>query len=432
MKNYLFVRHEMFNQISKKLIQEEDYTIFLSFEFNDFFMNKDYSEKIYVPFKIFKGKSYNVSKTELLKLDFLELALKKNNKDKIIKKYKKYLWAIDRIFDNKKIDEIFIYNGSNWVEQLIIFIAKKNNIRVNYLEEGYFRPYTVTMDHSGINFKSSIPREKYFYKNIKVDEKFYRKYLLQPQNKELSNVKSKNIFLIKGLKKLSTKIFGSLKIQPQIYIHNTIKDYISIFYNGLKYKKLKNEDISNYKRYIFVPFQVHTDTQILFNSPKIRNMEELVEVVVNAIKNYNKKYKDNLSVVFKEHPKDIGRINYSKLYSKFKNKNVIFLKKANTNDLIKNAELIITVNSTVGIEALIKEKKVVTLGNAFFNIEDLVIYCENPHDLQKKIKESLDSKFDKFLSKQFLYYLRFIYNFEGSWKGENKIIVNNIIMRLKK
>ena len=43
-------------------------------------------------------------------------------------------------------------------------------------------------------------------------------------------------------------------------------------------------------------------------------------------------------------------------------------------EVLKKAELVITLNSTVGIEALLYGKPVLTLGDAFYNIKGNNIY----------------------------------------------------------
>jgi capsular polysaccharide export protein len=53
--------------------------------------------------------------------------------------------------------------------------------------------------------------------------------------------------------------------------------------------------------------------------------------------------------------------------------NVYFANHAITSDLIKRAELIITVNSTVGLEALVLGKKVLVLGDAHYDIDGVTL-----------------------------------------------------------
>ena len=161
-------------------------------------------------------------------------------------------------------------------------------------------------------------------------------------------------------------------------------------------------------------------------------MYQLVENVISGLEKYNKKNGKDLKVIFKEHPMDIGKISYKNLYDKHSgNRNVIFLKKYDTKKLIKNSKLVITINSTVGIESLMNYKKVITLGNAFFNIEGVVTVCDQLNELNVCIKKAIEKKVDISLINKFLYYLRFDYNLEGTWKYNNDLTIKNIIKRLK-
>ncbi|WP_243557333.1 hypothetical protein [Priestia megaterium] len=170
--------------------------------------------------------------------------------------------------------------------------------------------------------------------------------------------------------------------------------------------------------YIFIPFQVHDDSQIILNSPCIQDMEKLVNVVSEQLNIHNSKNNTDLYAVFKEHPADIGRVDYKKLYQKYKNnEKMIFLTDGDTDTILDKSKAIITVNSTVGIEGLQKYKPVIVLGNAYYDIDQITYSCKNFDQLNEIIHQALKGKLNRRLITQFLYYLRFTYQLEGNWRN---------------
>ncbi len=161
-------------------------------------------------------------------------------------------------------------------------------------------------------------------------------------------------------------------------------------------------------QYIFLPLQVHDDSQILIHSPRFKDMISLVEFCADAVSQLNRKQKTNYKLVVKEHPSDYRRIDYSQLRTKYQD--VLFANFNNTAELIKNSIAVITVNSTVGIESLLYYKPVVTLGNAFYNIPGVVYplgKAENLSDVLATV--AANPSVDKELINGFLYYLRYEY-----------------------
>lgn len=106
--------------------------------------------------------------------------------------------------------------------------------------------------------------------------------------------------------------------------------------------------------FVFVPFQVESDSQIVNFSPRIKRMQELVDFCEKYVPR-------GMKIYFKKHPKrdcgDLVLSSRSKLFSE-----------GNTHDFLRseNCRYVITINSTVGVEALAYFKPVINLGQAFY------------------------------------------------------------------
>jgi capsular polysaccharide export protein len=115
---------------------------------------------------------------------------------------------------------------------------------------------------------------------------------------------------------------------------------------------------------VFVPFQERFDSQVLINSRWIRSMEELFQTVVDA--------RDSLggnppALVFKEHPNCRGQ--YASLRQRAAGLTGVHFANGNaTGELIAGSLGVVTINSSVGAEALLLDRPVLALGDAVYGI----------------------------------------------------------------
>lgn len=257
--------------------------------------------------------------------------------------YFRYFKLIDT-----KFDKILIWNGGKFRQLIAIEIAKIKNIDVCYFENGLL-PNRLTFDTKGINFNNSAPRDIEFYKNY--------------QNKlDLPNK------IVQRIGKGKDKFIGKK--------------------NGLP------------EKYIFVPFQVDYDTQILTNSKWVKNMRMLFDII--------EKMPSSINFVFKEHPS--SGLNYNDLHERSSTlDNIMFANTHLTQELIQSSQAVITINSTVGIESLLFHKKVIVLGDAFYKIEGLTYGVDNLKELNHMVKSIFEYKLNSEIVDNFLKYLYYDY-----------------------
>jgi len=132
-------------------------------------------------------------------------------------------------------------------------------------------------------------------------------------------------------------------------------------------KRLNIFDKPNYdEKYVFFPLHVQPEASTLIWAPFFLNQIEIVN-------NISKSVPIDCLVYVKEHPANIGRRKLEYYRELKKNGNVRFLSPwENTQDLIRNSSIVITITGTVGWEAILWEKPVITLGSVFYNTFDLV------------------------------------------------------------
>jgi capsular polysaccharide export protein len=85
--------------------------------------------------------------------------------------------------------------------------------------------------------------------------------------------------------------------------------------------------------------------------------------------------------------------------------------------LIESSQFVVTLNSTVGLESLLLGKPVLTLGQAFFNIEGLVVHADSADEMIRLAKAFPDWPLDARLRQNFLHYMIHEYCIEGGWSN---------------
>lgn len=271
-------------------------------------------------------------------------------------KFKHYL-------ESNSIKCICIWNGHRLPEMAVKSAAESLGVKVAFFENGLL-PNSTTMDFSGVNAISSIPR----------DSKFYLDAYLKLHADEL-NTDPERLVIREGHKKRRDLNFESFNFESN---------------------------------YIFVPFQVGYDSQVIINSPYVNSMEQFFQLLLEIVESISDK---EVAFVIKEHPSDAR--SYPEYHSahpriKFVNEN--------TEELILNSKAVITLNSSVGMEALTLKKKVIVLGNACFEMPGLTLKAHSAIDLISVIDSLGDWNLDEQLRLSYLYFLRQEYLLTGRWQ----------------
>lgn len=254
--------------------------------------------------------------------------------------------AIEQALDDYPDATVVIHNGFLLPHSILAAAAKKRGRKRIFLESGFF-PGTIQCDTDGINYESSLPRDPNFYRNLR----FPVDAMAMPD---------------------------ALTSRAQ------------------KIKAVTSEKLPDH--YVFVPFQVPSDMQILGLSPWIKDMIQFYDVVRELADAFPDK-----SFVIKEHPS----FPLSVREHVEQHPRIIFANHSETRQLIAGAEAVITINSTVGIEAITLQKKVIVLGQSYYDLEGLAQRAQTREDLVRAFANLPQWSLDLDLQQRFI---RFLYN----------------------
>lgn len=232
-------------------------------------------------------------------------------------------------FSDRKFDLLLVWNGITHSFQTAgVEIARKLDVPVIFLERGLI-PGSIFYDAEGVNAESSIGKNPTWQ-----------------QQSQLINYPD----LFAAIKTLVIETGGGL-----------VSDAVQTSAIPLK-------------DYVFFPLQRDTDSNMLFNSPYVKNMFS----ILSALNGWITQYQADLPVLVRPHPEDPQK-HYTKQLAF---DNLTIQSDGGLLETIEKAAVIMTVNSTVGFTSLILDKPVIALGKSIYNNRALCIEPPNMDTLK--------------------------------------------------
>ena len=264
---------------------------------------------------------------------------------------------------NLKEDNIYIW-GMKEIKNITTDVNKQKNI--TRVEDGFIRsvdlgsnlstPYSLIFDTTGIYFNAEGPSD---LENILNDDMNFNQSLIKKSEKLIKLLNEKNISK----------------------------------YNNYKNKKLL---VNTNKKIILVVGQVDSDASIKYNLNKNINNKILLETV--------RKENPNSFIIYKPHPDVLSKnrentsltLKHSEKYAD------LIVTDYHISDVLEIVEDVHVISSLVGLEALIKGKKVVCHGTPFYSgwglTEDLIKI-----DRRKKVRT-----LEELVAASYILYPRYI------------------------
>jgi capsule polysaccharide modification protein KpsS len=136
-------------------------------------------------------------------------------------------------------------------------------------------------------------------------------------------------------------------------------------------------------RYVYFPLHVVEDCKIKKLLPHCYDQGAIIELVAASLPH-------GVELIAKEHPLAIGRTPLALLRRIDRLPNARVVPAAtNSHDLIENAAAIVTIGSTVGLEALLYRKPVLTLGDPFYAGAGVTIDVASFAEIPRAVPEAL-------------------------------------------
>ncbi|WP_158649524.1 hypothetical protein [Bacteriovorax stolpii] len=181
--------------------------------------------------------------------------------------------------------------------------------------------------------------------------------------------------------KLVSKYFTNQKEEFN-YIGSFVYRHVRMLTNRFLFTKYYQSIPSG--KFVYYPFHVPMDVALTVRAPLFVDQYYLIDYISRNIPN-------GYSLAIKEHPAMIGVVEYRRIKDLLsRNDNIVFLNPdINNHEVMTRMDLLLTVNSKTGAESLMQGRKVICLGDAFYNKSKSVRFVDNIDNLYKHINTAI-------------------------------------------
>lgn len=273
-----------------------------------------------------------------------------------------YNWS--RAYFTRNPDHIAVaWNGLTGSRRAFMAGAKDAGAARLFAELAPF-PGRVTLDPAGVNAESGLPREADFYREWAAGQ--------EPDE---------------GWRDMGE----FLRARPSRRV-DVAQD--------------SGADLRTVGNFLFVPLQVPSDSQITLFAGWVKSVEGMLDALVHAAACLP----EGWHIRIKEHPS--ARVSLSEVLADVCARaggRLVVDNQTDTFAQVRASQGVITINSSVGLQAMFDERPVITLGQAFFAIEGLVHVADSPECLATLLAAPEKLSYDAPLRAAFLSYLDRVY-----------------------
>ena len=233
----------------------------------------------------------------------------------------------------------------------------------------------------------------------------------------------------KTLDPLGVNAEGSVPQDREAY-DNTIArpDILAGIAAGFQPRASRRSDVGqagtlpkNTEPFIFVPLQVPNDSQMLLFADWVQSSKGFVEALAAA----SQHLPDGWHLRLKEHPSSKIRLT-RQIEKAIKNGARIILDNATDSfEQLKDSRAVLTVNSSMGLQAMFFDKPVITTGRAFYAMPGLTSHASSPKRLADLLDQSEQLSFDPDFRARFLTWLATDYYIKEDELGYDRLHLQN-------
>lgn len=339
-------------------------------------------------------KKYNIECPNIL-LSHEKVTFNVRNSNFLKSKFVKYFGALEKIFDiitdhGKQQTVLFQELGGFASIVSAFYVARNLEIDNIFLEPSFFKGRMFFVKNTFESYK--VIENSNLAVNptvISYLENARKNSTIVIPKKDASHYQHpiRKIINFYNIKRLFQKIISKYLVNKKEefnYIGSFVFRHVRMLVNRFLFTAFYKEIPSN--KFIYYPFHVPMDVALTVRAPLFVDQYYLIDYISRNIP-------DGYSLAIKEHPAMIGVVEYRRIRDLLKrNDNIVFLKpEINNHQVMKKMELLLTVNSKTGAESLMQGKKVICLGDAFYNKSNSICYVDNIDHLYKHINQALSS-----------------------------------------
>jgi capsular polysaccharide export protein len=280
---------------------------------------------------------------------------------------------LEKCYRKLGITDQILFGDRRPIHRSAVDNGKTLGIRTHVFEEGYFRPYWVTLERDGVNGHSLLPRDPQWYRD--TGER------LPDLGDGQAFRSSFNIRAIHDVAYHAAGFWNPLCF-PRYRTHAPVSAAVEYLGYARRLPTLRfhsKRDAAAVDKlmqspvpFYFLPLQLASDAQILHHS-KFKDMHALLAFVIES---FSKCAPGESRLVIKNHPLDTGQTDYRKAAHGLAHHfgiagRVLYLETGDLDTLLRGARGTVTVNSTVGALSLGTNCPTVALGAPIYDMPGL-------------------------------------------------------------
>ena len=263
--------------------------------------------------------------------------------------------SVSRAFRKFAVSQCVMWNGQQLLGRTISNVCERYGVKRKFVEISNL-PDKLFVDSLGVNALSTISADPAVIDALPMpgeDEHrrwlvAYERYKSRPLPQSQTLVSRKAVAVLNYALKFATRGVARTSLRT-----------IRIRSSKAAHRQAQNVSLKDLSAqpYVFLPLQVSGDTQIKLHSDV--NNVGAIEIASGLAA------KEGIRLLVKLHPAENDAAMIAEIV-RLQNAYSFDLVAAPTTELIRHAQMVVTINSTVGLEALLYGKKVVSLGRCFY------------------------------------------------------------------
>jgi capsular polysaccharide export protein len=280
---------------------------------------------------------------------------------------------LERRIGARGITDLVLFGDRRPVHLPALALARERGLRTHVFEEGYFRPYWVTLERGGVNGNSRLPRDPAWYMRAGAALPDYgdgRAFAASLPARAWHDAAYHLAGLVNPL--LFPRYRTHWPYNAAVEYAGYARRFPLLPFHARSAQRITEQLIRERRRYFLLPLQLDSDAQIRHDSP-FAGMRELIDAVARS---FAACAPDDARLVVKNHPLDTGRDGHAAFIRALAERlglagRVDYLETGDLSALLPHAQGVVTVNSTVGAAALAARRPTIALGNPIYNLAGL-------------------------------------------------------------
>lgn len=263
--------------------------------------------------------------------------------------------SLHKLVETYPVATVVVWNGQQLFARASAVGAKQKDIPIRFLEIANL-PGMIFADPEGVNASSLLASRPNILDGLpSVDESIHQKWISDYEQSKANPPPQSRITLSQKISSIINFLLKKVTAGVCQRSMSSLKRSVPARSHP-KSERISREDLKDLS-YIFLPLQVCGDTQL-----KLHSTIDNVAAVRIA---HAKASELGSELLVKIHPAEFDNALLSSITELQKELGFRLISGPIT-DVIKFSKLVVTINSTVGLEALIYDVNLLTLGNSFY------------------------------------------------------------------